>query len=381
MKGNQIMSSNADLYEKYKLKQVINASGRMTALGVSTPRPEVADVVNTGLNHYFEMKDLVNKTGAYIAKLLNVENAVVVSCASAGIAQSVAAVIIKDNAWLLENLHAAPLEVPHDIVLPKGHNVNFGAPVGTMVTLGGGKIVEAGYANECSAAQLAACITPRTAAILYIKSHHSVQKSILSVEEAAAVAQQHNLPLIVDAAAEEDLTCYYNMGATLVIYSGAKAIEGPTSGLVLGKHQYVEWVKQQSGGIGRAMKVGKEGILGLTQAIESYITQPKTTGQEMVDKMTPFIESLNQINGVSGRVVWDSAGRDIARTEITFDEAVLGWKTKAIVEAMKEGDIAVYFRGYRANEGKIEVDVRSVTPPQLAIVAERFKQIFDGAKA
>ncbi len=84
------------------------------------------------------------------------------------------------------------------------------------------------------------------------------------------------------------------------------------------------------------MKVGKEGILGLTQAIESYITLPKTTGQEMVDKMTPFIASLNDINGVSGRVVWDSAGRDIARTEITFDEAVLGWKTKAIVERHEE---------------------------------------------
>ena len=292
-----------------------------------------------------------------------------------------AAVIVKDNAWLLENLHAAPLEIPHDIVLPKGHNVNFGAPVGTMIALGGGKIVEAGYANECSAAQLAACITPRTAAIMYIKSHHSVQKSILSVAEAAEVARAHNVPLIVDAAAEEDLTCYYEMGADLVIYSGAKAIEGPTSGLVLGKKQYVEWVKLQSGGIGRAMKVGKEGILGLTQAIESYITLPKTTGQEMVDKMTPFIASLNDINGVSGRVVWDSAGRDIARTEITFDEAVLGWKTKAIVDAMKNGDIAIYFRGYRANEGKIEVDVRSVTPPQLAIVAERFKQLFSGEKA
>src|SRR5471032_3334102 len=355
------MSSEHSLYEKYQLKQVINASGRMTILGVSTPREEVAAVVNTGLNHFFEMKDLVNKTGAYIARLLNVESAVVVSCASAGIAQSVAAVIVKDNAWLLENLHAAP--------------------VATMVTMGGGKVVEAGYANECSAAQLAACITPRTAAIMYIKSHHCVQKSILSVEEAAAAAQEHNLPLIVDAAAEEDLTCYYEMGADLVIYSGAKAIEGPTSGLVLGKKQYVEWVKLQSGGIGRAMKVGKEGILGLTQAIESYITLPKTTGQEMVDKMTPFIASLNEINGVTGRVVWDSAGRDIARTEITFDEAVLGWKTKAIVEAMKNGDIAIYFRGYRANEGKIEVDVRSVTPPQLAIVASRFKHLFSGEKA
>jgi L-seryl-tRNA(Ser) seleniumtransferase len=34
-----------------------------------------------------------------------------------------------------------------------------------------------------------------------------------------------------------------------VIYSGAKAIEGPTSGLVIGKTQYVEWVKRQTAGL------------------------------------------------------------------------------------------------------------------------------------
>ncbi|MBA3156906.1 SelA-like pyridoxal phosphate-dependent enzyme, partial [Salmonella enterica] len=195
----------------------------------------------------------VNKTGEYIAKLLEVEGATVVSCASAGIAQSVAAVLVQDSDWLLENLHVTPIE-NNEIVLPKGHNVNFGAPVGTMVALGGGKLVEAGYANECSAAQLAAAITPRTAAILYIKSHHCVQKSMLSVEQAVVVARKYHLPLIVDAAAEEDLQCYYRSGASLVIYSGAKAIEGPTSGLVIGKTQYVEWVKRQSAGIGRAMK-------------------------------------------------------------------------------------------------------------------------------
>lgn len=37
------------------------------------------------MNQYFEMKDLVNKTGEYIAKLLDVEGATVVSCASAGL--------------------------------------------------------------------------------------------------------------------------------------------------------------------------------------------------------------------------------------------------------------------------------------------------------
>lgn len=117
------------IFEKYQLKQVINASGRMTALGVSTPRPEVIDAAMAGMNQYFEMKDLVNKTGEYIAKLLEVEGATVVSCASAGLAQSVAAVLVQDSDWLLENLHVTPIE-NNEIVLPKGHNVNFGAPVG-----------------------------------------------------------------------------------------------------------------------------------------------------------------------------------------------------------------------------------------------------------
>ncbi|MBJ3814132.1 DgaE family pyridoxal phosphate-dependent ammonia lyase [Shimwellia pseudoproteus] len=360
----------SSIYEKYGLKQVINASGRMTILGVSTPRPEVVEAMVTGVNHYFEMKDLVNKTGDYIAGLLGVEGATVVACASAGIAQSVAAVLVKDSDWLLENLHVTPVE-NNEIVLPKGHNVNFGAPVGTMVALGGGKLVEAGYANECSADQLAAAITPRTAAILYIKSHHCVQKSMLNVAQAAAVAREHNLPLIVDAAAEEDLQRYYHDGADLVIYSGAKAIEGPTSGLVVGKKQYVEWVKRQSSGIGRAMKVGKEGILGLTTAIEYYLTASKESGAQMVEKMTPFITALNTLPGVTARVVWDSAGRDIARSEIKFDETVTGVATGKLVEQLKQGEYAIYFRGYKANEGIIEADVRSVTAGQLAIISRR----------
>ncbi|VTN13473.1 Selenocysteine synthase [seryl-tRNASer selenium transferase] [Raoultella terrigena] len=37
------------IFEKYNLKQVINTSGRMTALGVSTPRPEVVEAVMSGM--------------------------------------------------------------------------------------------------------------------------------------------------------------------------------------------------------------------------------------------------------------------------------------------------------------------------------------------
>ncbi|MGO0807008.1 hypothetical protein ACTPEF_23305, partial [Clostridioides difficile] len=47
-----------------------------------------------------------------------------------------------------------------------------------------------------------------TAFFFYIKSHHCVQKSMLSVLDAVQVAKEYNLPLIVDAAAEEDLNVY-----------------------------------------------------------------------------------------------------------------------------------------------------------------------------
>ncbi len=165
-----------------------------------------------------------------------------------------------------------------------------------------------------------------------------------------------------------------------MIYSGAKALEGPTSGLVIGRHHYVEWVKRQNNGIGRAMKVGKEGILGLTHAIENYLTQPKISGAQMVEKMTPFIEQLNHLNGVTARVVWDAAGRDIARAEIKFDEAAIGQRTGDLVQALKNGDVAIYFRGYKANEGIIEADVRSVSADQLHTIFTRIQTLLTGEK-
>lgn len=58
------------IYEQYQLKNVINASGRMTMLGVSTPKAEVTERVGYGLNHYFEIKDLVIKPGNILPNYL-----------------------------------------------------------------------------------------------------------------------------------------------------------------------------------------------------------------------------------------------------------------------------------------------------------------------
>lgn len=96
--------------------------------------------------------------------------------------------------------------------------------------------------------------------------------------------------------------------------------------------------------------------------------------------MTPFIEQLNGLNGVTARVVWDAAGRDIARAEIKFDEAAIQQRTGDLVQALKNGDVAIYFRGYKANEGIIEADVRSVSADQLHTIFTRIQALLNGEK-
>ena len=57
-----------------------------------------------------------------------------------------------------------------------------------------------------------------------------------------------------------------------MIYSGAKAIEGTKCWFSGREKEYIDWVRLQGKGIGRAMKIGKDNILGFTQAVEEYGT-------------------------------------------------------------------------------------------------------------
>lgn len=362
-------------YDKFNLKEVINASGRMTILGVSKVSESVLAAQRFGGEHFFEMSDLSEKTGAYLANLLAVEDVQIVSCASAGIVQAVAAVIGKGSLTHVYHPYSATIK-KKEIILPKGHNVDYGTSVELMIQQGGGQVIEAGYANMCSTEHLESCITENTAAILYVKSHHTVQKSMLSVEEAVAVAQKHEIPLIVDAAAEEDLFKYTKLGADLVIYSGAKAIEGPSAGMVIGKNPYIPWVRLQSKGIGRSMKIGKENILGFTQAVTDYLEHGSESGESMKRRLQPFVEELNHIDHLSATIVQDPAGREIYRASVKISDR----SAHSVIQALKEKNPAVYTRDYQANHGIIEFDIRSVNQEEMQKIIVRLQEIMNETK-
>ncbi|MFC5405294.1 DgaE family pyridoxal phosphate-dependent ammonia lyase [Cohnella soli] len=362
------------LNAKYGLKRVINASGRMSILGVSAPTDSVMEAMKRGGQSYVEIADLVDKAGDHIAGILGSEAAVVVNSASSGIALCVAGIVTQGNRRRSELLHQDPIE-KNEVLILKGHNVQYGAPVETMVFLGGGKLVEVGYANEGNAEHIEDAISERTAAILYVKSHHAVQKNMISVEEAWAVAQRNDVPLIVDAAAEEDIRKYVKF-SDLAIYSGSKAIEGPTSGIVGGKRQFVEMVKVQLHGIGRSMKVGKETTFGLLQALDEYLDKPDNSEREKASLQT--LMPLNESPGVKVTIVQDEAGRAIFRARIQIDPAESGTTAKEVVHGLQNGDIAIYTRDYGVKQGYFDIDPRPLLGDDIDVIAATIRKLTGG---
>lgn len=359
------------LHTKYGLKRVINASGRMSILGVSAPTDTVMDAMKQGGQSYTEMADLVDKSGEYIANLLGSEAAVVVNSASSGIALSVAALVTEGNQRRSERLHQDPI-AKNEIIMLKGHNVQYGAPVETMIYLGGGKLVEVGYANEGRPEHIHDAISENTAAILYVKSHHAVQKNMLSVEEAWEVSQAENIPLIIDAAAEEDLQTYIKY-SDLAIYSGSKAIEGPTTGIVAGKRTYIDWLKVQLHAIGRSMKVGKEATFGLLQALDEFGVKEDKSEQEK-ESLNRLL-SLNDLEGVNVAIVQDEAGRAIFRARIQIDADKAHMTAKELNTKLREGDIAIYTRDYGVTQGFFDIDPRPLQDDDLEVIAARIQEI------
>lgn len=364
-----------NVYEKYNVKQVINASGKMTILGGSRVDESVCEYMKLGATHFFEIKDLLDKTGEYLANLIGVEAAYIVNSASGAIAQSVASCVSRGELKNILDIHD-PENKRREIVICKGHNVDYGTPIEVTIGLGGGKVVEAGYANKCTIDHVKAQINENTAALIYVKSHHCVQKGMPDMKDFIDLGHQMQLPVIVDAAAEEDLLKYYLYGADVVIYSGTKAFEGPTSGLMIGKKEFIKQVKLQSQGIGRVMKVGKENILGLTYAIERYLTKQHLSLEAQVKRLEPFNSKINLLDGLSARCVQDGARRLIMRSEISFENI----DAMVVAQKLKEGNLRIYTRDYRANEGKIEIDVRDVNDQELDMIYQKLEEIVRGIK-
>ncbi|SAL35581.1 selenocysteine synthase [Caballeronia sordidicola] len=363
-----------DFYSRLGLRPVINVNGTMTSLGASIVAPPVIEAVASILPQFVEIDDLQRKASAAIARACGSEGGYVTASCSAAITLGIAATMTGDDAGLIERLPDTS-GMRNEVVIQTGHLVNYGAPIDQAIRLAGARVVPVGAATEAHGYQLASTITERTTAALYVVSHHTVQFGLIQVEEFIAEAHARGVPVIVDAASEYDLTRFIAAGADLVLYSAHKFLGGLTAGIVAGRKTLVRAAYFQNGGIGRGMKVGKEGIAGAIAALEQWQHRDHAAARARErGYLDLWIAGLSGRPGIRAETDADPTGNPLDRLKLSIDPRnarISAWDLADALSHPPAGSMPVIVRDHEAELNFFFIDPCNLHPGQEHVVLER----------
>ena len=362
---------STDIRPELGLRQIINVSGTMTALGASIVVPEAIDAVTRTLPQFFEMGALHKLASKVIAELTGGEAGFVTASCASGITVSVAAAMTGSDLLAIERLPDTT-GLKNEVLMLTGHMVSFGAPVEQMVRLSGAKVVPVGQATSSSAYQLAGSITERTAAAVFVVSHHVVDYAQVPLKTFVEVCHAKGVPVIVDAASEYDLKLFLAEGADIVVYSGHKFLGGPTTGIVAGRKDLVRATYLQNRGVGRGMKVGKESIVGVIAALDAWKTRDHA-GIRARERaaLDVWVRALDGRPGVTATIVPDPTNNPLDRLKVAIDPAEARITAWAFASRLASGDRPVIVRDHEIEHGHFFLDPCNLHPGEEFVVADR----------
>ncbi len=370
-----------DIRTKIGLRPVINVSGTMTSLGASIVVPEAIEAMAAILPQFVEINDLQRKASTIIARLTGGEAGFVTASCSAGISLAVAATITGPDLLAIEKLPDTS-SPKNEVLVQMGHVVSYGAPVDQSIRLAGGKIVMIGQATSTHRYHMENAITDRTAAAVYVVSHHVVDYGLLNLKEFVEIAHAKGVPVIVDAASEYDLRIFLEQGADIALYSGHKFLGGPTSGIVAGKKELVRNAFLQNMGIGRGMKVGKESIFGVMAALEAW---EKRDHAGIRDRETGYLnlwkETLANRPGITALIEPDPTNNPLDRMRVIVspqEAHITAWDLAA---RLRSGPTPIIVRDHEVEHHYFYLDPCNLHPGQERIVAARLAEELDTARA
>jgi len=371
----------AAIHENLGLRPVINVSGTMTGLGASIAVPQVAQAMAEILPQFVEIGDLQRKASAVIARLTGAEAGFVTASCSAGITLSVAGCITGDDLAAIERLPRIE-GLKDEVIIQMGHVVSYGAPVDQAVRLAGATPVVIGQATSCYEHHLDGAISDKTAAALYVVSHHVVEYGLLPLPRFAEICHAKGVPVIVDAASEYDLQGFLAAGADIVLYSGHKFLGGPTSGIVAGNKQLVRNAYLQNIGIGRGMKVGKESVYGVMAALGSW---EKRDHQRIAARERAYLEYWQQVlaafAGITAEIRPDPTHNPLERLRVNVDAAIAHITAWDLADALAAGDPPIIVRDHEVEHHYFTLDPCNLHEGQEKIVAQRLTQELEKARA
>jgi D-glucosaminate-6-phosphate ammonia-lyase len=318
-----------DIYKSIGIRPFINCRGTLTVISGSLELPEVRAAQDAAAQHFVALDELMDAVGKRLSELTGAEWGMVSSGCAAGLAHATTACVTGGN----PDLH---VQVPNltgfakdEVVIPKASRNEYDQAIRSV----GVRIIEVGDAAEYEAA-----LGPKVA-MVYLMAGQRMENGPLNYDTIYSIAKKKGIPVLVDAAAEM-LTVpnvHLQRGATLVGYSGGKALRGPQSaGILLGRKDLIKaaWVvSAPHHGHGRTMKVGKEEIVGMLAAVEMWVKRDHKAEEEMwnswmnhiaerVGKIEGVTASVRQARGLSNHspgvsINWDGAKLGITGQEVT----------------------------------------------------------------
>lgn len=374
------MSTRSDIRQRLGLRPVINVSGTMTHLGASIVVPEAIRAASDVLPEWVEINDLHRKASHAIAKATGAEAGFVTASAASGITLAIAGAMTGADLARIEQLPDAT-GMKDEVVIQMGHMTGYGAAIEQGIRLAGAKVVPVGNVVDARAYQLAHKITERTAAALFVVSHHTVQYGQMPLDVFARVCHERGVPVIADLASEYDLKGFLAAGADIAIYSAHKFLGGMTAGIVAGRKDLVRATFLQNNGVGRGMKVGKESIVATIAALEAWGRRDhdavRRTERGYLDL---WMKRFAGIAGVRATIIPDPTNNPLDRLMLEVDPQVARITAWDLADALAAGAPPVIVRDHEAENGFFQLDPCNLHPGEAEIVAERVVAEIDAAR-
>lgn len=270
------------IYDALGVAPIVNCAGTRSSFGGSNPIAIVEQAMKAAGEAFVDMDELAEGAGRYIAQLTGAEWGVVT-------AGSVAALALATAACIAGNEPVAMSRLPNSsglkkrVLIPRAHRF----PYDTVISTVGAELIPFDSLEALAGLAESACMI-----CLLGRAEAADRKMSL---EAIRECVDHT-PIVVDAAGlspgKPDPWLF--RGATLSIYSGGKYLRGPQStGLLIGSEQLARaaWANGPPHlSFGRAMKVGKEEIVGAIAALEAWLDPSLRAKDE--DKWLRLLETI-----------------------------------------------------------------------------------------
>jgi L-seryl-tRNA(Ser) seleniumtransferase len=369
--------------QRLGLRPLINANATLTRLGGSLMPDEVREAMDEAARAWVDLHQLQRRVGERLAELTRNEAAYVSTGAAAGIVLAVAACMTRGERERIALLPSQPPDAPRDEVIVFASHRN---PYDAAVLLPGARMVFIGDARATTPAELEAAITPRTAALIWFQGYMT-GRADFAFERVVQICRAHDVPVIVDAAAQlpplENLWRFTHAGASVAIFSGGKALQGPQgTGMMLGARWLIEAVRaigSPNQGFGRPMKVAKEDLAGLLAAVERYTTLDHAAKRERDERVVAdWCGRWNALAGVRAeRSFPNEAGQPLPRVLLRWDRAVVNRDGDAFAQVLLDGDPSISV-DVADRAGAIYVNPWCVADNELEIVALRVAALLRG---